>query len=185
MTDISREAVERLAEVCKSLGNIAHEQVGGSQYMRALWQAETTLLALLAKCEALEAKLAEMRSDSLFVMGFNAGFEEAEEQARVPVVKPLAEAMEDLLGEARGILPESADAFYDYKRGEFTEARILSAIDMQPITVQQAARIMRFDEPFERLLSCLRATGAEVASGQLDDALEALIAEANGQEGQQ
>lgn len=47
-------------------------------------------------------------------------------------VKPLAEVMQDLLGEAMGVVPESAQAFYDYKRGEFTATRVLSALTARP-----------------------------------------------------
>lgn len=274
-TRTDRENVERLAEICKTLGDIAHKQIGGSQYMRALWKAETTLLALLAECDALETKLEKAYQYALhFADAFtkkhfpeNTGWEPFDDllglltqidnmttvlqakldeaqaelrEARMQAISDgcaLQEAMEAQIGRvkvrdlewedfpscndpvlSKSVTPlgtyficddtddfsglylqliahdnakwwqhvrSTCDTIAEHIHGDIEpikataqadyERRILAALEPSLITPAEAAVIMRCLDPFEHLLSCLHATGAEVASGQLDDALKAFI----------
>lgn len=164
MTDISREAVEALAKKFASqLGDDIQEIYDHEALFRI---GRATLLALRAEVDALQDRAYRLGYaicggedaaglvDSIETEWFESTIAKERAYARDGrealeaklaervTVKPLVEAMEDLLGETRGVLPESADAFYDYKRGEFTEARILSALTTAPITPAQAAKVL-------------------------------------------
>lgn len=51
-TDLTTDALKRLADECRDMGNAAHAQAGASKYMRTLWKAESTLRELIERREA-------------------------------------------------------------------------------------------------------------------------------------
>lgn len=66
MTDTDRESVERLAKDIQIRDAVrVGSDARAAERNSYEWQASTTLIALLAKCEALEAKLVEAQAPDI------------------------------------------------------------------------------------------------------------------------
>lgn len=150
MTKTDAEAVERaMVWLAGQLDHIPSGFFTTTVKSVEATHAATVIADLVAQRDALQAEnnalttcgIAEVAAHSPSVMDYMKHWEGRAEKAEAQVdaltagrVKPLAEAMQDLLREGRGAVPESADAFYDSHLGEFTADRILALLKQEPTT---------------------------------------------------